>query len=53
MDLGGQPRDLLRALVIAREENDAADLGVSEKLSLLGLERDAGNVDHDWAECQR
>ena len=53
MDLGGQPRDLLRALVIAREEDDAADLRVSEQLALLGLERDAGKVDHDWAERQR
>jgi hypothetical protein len=48
--VGHQARELFRALVVAREQDHAADVRMPEQVAFLGLERDAGKVDHDRAE---
>ncbi len=50
VNLRDQARKLRRAFVVAREQDHAADLRVREHVALLGLERDAAEVDHHGTE---
>ncbi len=53
VDFGDQARELFRAFVVAREQDHAADERMRKEFALLGLERDAGDIDHDRAEAHR
>ncbi|EXI91481.1 MAG: hypothetical protein AW12_01252 [Candidatus Accumulibacter sp. BA-94] len=51
MHFGGQPRQLLRRLVVACEEDQAADQRVPQALSFQLGEAAAGKVDHQRTGC--
>ena len=53
VDLRREARELLGALVVAREEDDAAHLRVREQVALLRLDRDAREVHHHRPERHR
>ena len=50
VDIGHQLAQLLRGLVVAREEDDAADERMAQDLAVLGRELEAGDIDHQWAQ---
>src|SRR6187549_2764090 len=50
VDIGDQLAQLLRRLVVAREEDDAADERMAQHLAVLGRELEAGDIDHQWAQ---
>ncbi len=53
MYFGDEPLELFAALVVPREQDDAADLRMTHQFAVVGLERDAREVHHDRTERHR